>query len=296
MNKDKKNVIVIVIIIAIIVISLIVFLSILWRDGWFTNGYSRLSSNEQVGSLKISSSNISKYLESSIEEIDSKVVDTYITEIIDNLSNRKYNDIYIKLDEEFKENNNLSEYNIEEYLKKNGLVGDLVTVEKITRYMEIDNIYVYRLKIVVDYVVKFVNLIEKKPYEYTLNFEQETVPVIGNKSYYASVDELQFETTIVRKQENAIVYDVKITNKGTKRVTFDFTTVNSVILAIDDGGFIKQPSSVLEEGTDYILNKDSYFVKRFYFPINMQYQKDINSLGFYNVKIGNVEKNIYIKL
>lgn len=296
MNQDKKKVIIVISIISVMLVTLLIFLSIIWRDGWFNGGYSRDSSTDQVGSLKVNASNISKYTAVSTEEIDSKIVDKYTSEVIELLSSYNYSNIYNKLNKDFIEDNNLSEYNIEAYLKDNGLVGDLVTVEKITRYIDGDNIYVYRLKVVVDYNVKFVNIIETKPYEYTINFEQDTIPIIGTSSYSATVDNILFEISIAKKQEKAIIFEVKVTNTGDDLVKFDFTSVNSVALAINDGGFIKQPSSILEKDMDYSLNKDSYFIKRFYFPINMQYQKDINSLSFYNVKIGNSEKNIYVKL
>ena len=296
MNQDKKKVIIVISIISVMLVTLLIFLSIIWRDGWFNGGYSRDSSTDQVGSLKVNASNISKYTAVSTEEIDSKIVDKYTSEVIELLSSYNYSNIYNKLNKDFIEDNNLSEYNIEGYLKNNGLVGDLVTVEKITRYIDGDNIYVYRLKVVVDYNVKFVNIIETKPYEYTINFEQDTIPIIGTSSYSATVDNILFEISIAKKQEKAIIFEVKVTNTGDDLVKFDFTSVNSVALAINDGGFIKQPSSILEKDMDYSLNKDSYFIKRFYFPINMQYQKDINSLSFYNVKIGNSEKNIYVKL
>ena len=296
MNQDKKKVIIVISIISVMLVTLLIFLSIIWRDGWFNGGYSRDSSTDQVGSLKVNASNISKYTAVSTEEIDSKIVDKYTSEVIELLSSYNYSNIYNKLNKDFIEDNNLSEYNIEGYLKDNGLVGDLVTVEKITRYIDGDNIYVYRLKVVVDYNVKFVNIIETKPYEYTINFEQDTIPIIGTSSYSATVDNILFEISIAKKQEKAIIFEVKVTNTDDDLVKFDFTSVNSVALAINDGGFIKQPSSILEKDMDYSLNKGSYFIKRFYFPINMQYQKDINSLSFYNVKIGNAEKNIYVKL
>ena len=76
---------------------------------------------------------------------------------------------------------------------------------------------------------------------------------------------------------------------------FDFSSVNTIELQMRDGGCIKQPSTILDTANDYSLNQDSYFTMKLYFPINMQYLKDIIGINFYDVKIGNVEKNIYVR-
>ena len=296
MNKDKNNIVFFITIGLIIVIALSIFLSIIWRDGWFNGGYSRNAENDQALSSKISTSDISKYIDFSTEELDSELVSKYSNDIIDLLSVSDYKKIYEKLDDKYIEENNLSESNIEEFLKNNGLVGEFITVEKISRYEDINNVCVYRLKIVVDYNVKFINIIETKPYKYTLDFSQDTVPMISSGKYTATIEGIKFEVNVQKKQEKAITYDIKVTNTNNSKVEFDFTSVNSIALYIKDSGFVKQTSSILERGTSYALNKDSYFTKEFYFPVNMQYHKDINALAFYNVKIGNEYKNIYIRL
>lgn len=296
LRKDAINVIVIGTVVFVIIITLIIFLIVIWNDGKITGGTSKNAKNaknDESTYLKISASNIAKYTNASTENIDSRITNIYVSDIKSLLSSVNYIDIYNKLNNKFVEENNLSEKNIEGYLKENGFVGEMVGVEDVTFYEE-DNTYIYRLMCVIDYEVKYVNIIETSPYNYTLDFKQDTVPIIGRSSYNIKVDDIRFEIKIKTKKPDAIVYEVKFINEGEKKVKFDFTSVNNVCLRMSDNGIIKEPSSILENDTDYTISKDSYFIKTFYFPANMQYHKDIMGMNFYNVMVGNINKNIYL--
>lgn len=294
MNEQKRNLIIIVIVVGVVVLTLSIYITILWKDGIFTGGYSRKSEDEKSSNVKISASDIAKYTEASTENIESRVTSDYVEEIKKMLSLEDFNAIYEKTDDDFIEKNNLSENTIKDFLTKNGYLGDPIWLDRITFY-EQDNVYIYRMKFIIDYKVKYINVIEYSPYQYTLDFNQDEVPSIDSLNYTVTIDDINFEITQYQKKEESIVFDVKVTNKSDKRIKFDFTSVNSVGLKLENGDVIKQPTSILESGSDYSLTKDSYFIKRFYFPINMQYHKDIDGINFYNVKIENTEKNIYVR-
>lgn len=294
MNEQKRNLIIIVIVVGVVVLTLSIYITILWKDGIFTGGYSRKSEDEKSSNVKISASDIAKYTEASTENIESRVTSDYVEEIKKMLSLEDFNAIYEKTDDDFIEKNNLSENTIKDFLTKNGYLGDPIWLDRITFY-EQDNVYIYRMKFIIDYKVKYINVIEYSPYQYTLDFNQDEVPSIDSLNYTVTIDDINFEITQYQKKEESIVFDVKVTNKSDKKIKFDFTSVNSVGLKLENGDVIKQPTSILESGSDYSLTKDSYFIKRFYFPINMQYHKDIDGINFYNVKIENTEKNIYVR-
>lgn len=292
MNEQKRNAIIIGIVVSVVLIGLVIFLTILWRDGKFTGGYTR-SSTTETANLKISADDISKYTDYSTKNLDSRITGDYVSDIKSLLSSNEFGKIYSKINIEYKEENNLSEYNVEEFLKKNGYVGEKIWLDKITFYQE-SNTYVYRLKLIINYEVKYVDIIEESPYNYTIDFRQNNIPVINKKNYNITVDNINFEIKLKDKRENGIVYEVKVTNKSDKQVQFNFTSINNVGLKVEGGDIIKQPTAILENVENYSINKDSYFIKEFYFAINMQYHKDIVGLNFYNVKIGNKEMNIYL--
>lgn len=294
MNEQKRNLIIIVTVVGVVVLTLSIYITVLWKDGIFTGGYSRKSEDEKSSNVKISANDIAKYTEASTENIESRVTSDYVEEVKKMLSLEDFNTIYEKTDDDFIEKNNLSENTIKDFLTKNGYLGDPIWLDRITFY-EQDNVYVYRMKFIIDYKVKYINVIEYSPYQYTLDFNQDEVPSIDSLNYTVTIDDINFEITQYQKKEESIVFDVKVTNKSDKRIKFDFTSVNSVGLKLENGDVIKQPTSILESGSDYSLTKDSYFIKRFYFPINMQYHKDIDGINFYNVKIENTEKNIYVR-
>ncbi len=297
MDKKKNNKIVIIGIIAIIFISLVITIIYIWKDNT-TRATSEVSQGEsQIINQKISSKDISKYTKESSEIIETEAVNKYIEEIIDLFSNKKYEEIFLKLDDKFVSENNLSEKNIQNFLNNNGYISDYVSAnyKEITFYSERNDTYVYRVKFYFGRYTRYVNIIEKSPYNYTINLEQETVPQVVENSYEVKVDDIKFEIEEIEKRDDCLRYKIKVTNVSDKKVKFDFTSINNVVLVMKDGGTIKQPSSILEAGTDYSINKDSYFTKVFYFPINMQYHKDVVGFNFYNVKEGNVLKNILIR-
>lgn len=291
-RKQKRNLVIIGTVVGVIVIGLIIYLSVLWKNGVFSGGYSQKSTKE-TSNLKISASDIAKYTEASTENVESRVTEKYVTDIKDMFLSRDTQKIYNLMADDFCEENNLSEKNVEEYLESNGFFGEPIWLDMITFYEE-ENIYVYRIKFIIDYKVKYINVIEEAPYRYTLDFRQETVPSINTRNYNITVDGINFEVKEYKKTEKSITFNVKITNTTDKNVKFNFINVSNVGLKIEGGDVIKQPTAILETDTDYSINKDSYFIKSFYFPINMQYHKDIVGLNFYNVKIGNEEMNIYL--
>ena len=292
MNEQKRNAIIIGIVVGVVLIGLVIYLTILWRDGKFTGGYTRNSTTE-TANLKISANDIAKYTDYSTENLDSRITGDYVNDIKSLLSSKDFKKIYSKINTDYKEENNLSEYNVEEFLKKKGYVGEKIWLDKITFYQE-SNTYVYRLKLIIDYKVRYVDIIEEAPYNYTIDFRQDNIPVINKKDYNITVDDINFEIKLKEKRENGIIYEVKVTNKSNKQVQFNFTSINTVGLKIEGGDIIKQPTTILENDASYSINKDSYFIKEFYFAVNMQYHKDIVGFNFYNVKIGNKEMNIYL--
>ena len=297
MKKKNNNKVIIISVVVVILISLIITITVVWKDNT-TKATSKISQgSSEIGNEKISSKDITKYTNESDEIIETEAVTSYIDETLELFNNKNYKEFFNKLDSKFVSANNLSESNIEEYLNKNGYLGNEATANyrEVTFYSERNDVYVYRVIFYFGRNTRYINFIETSPYNYKINLEQKTVPKVVENNYTVNVDNIEFQINENEKREDCLIYKIKATNKSDNKVTFNFTSVNSVVLVMRDGGTIKQPSSILESGTDYSLNKDSYFNKTFYFPINMQYHKDVIGFNFYNVKIGNVLKNIYVR-
>lgn len=295
--KKNNNKIIILIVIIVILVSLIISICYIWRNGKTSVTSKITQDNNNIISEKLSSKDIAKYTEASSETVETEAVNMYINDILSILKDKDYKKFFEKLDDDFIVANNLSEYNIQEYLDKNGfLAGEpSANFKEVNFYSEKNDVYVYRVRFYFGRNTRYINIIETSPYNYKINLEQKTVPKVYNNSFNVKVDDIEFQITESEKREDCLIYNVKITNYSDKKVTFDFTSINNVVLAMNGDGTIKQPSSILEAGTDYSLNKDSYFTKSFYFPINMQYHKDVIGFNFYNVKIGNVMKNIFVR-
>lgn len=205
--------------------------------------------------------------------------------------------LYEKMDKTFLDSNSLTKDNFKNYLTANRLVGNEVNLIKYS-YYEGDSYCTYR----VTYTVKtatgaktnVVNVLESKPYHYTITFDKTTIPTDKNSYVSSEVDGIKFEISLVQTAENFIKYKVKMTNLYNESVKFDFSTLSNVQLLLQDGSKVNQASVVISEDSEVELNKESYITNEFSFNINLEYQNKIKSVIFENVNINEQNKRIEI--
>ena len=85
-----------------------------------------------------------------------------------------------------------------------------------------------------------------------------------------------------------------MTNKTDKDIEFYLNNLDDVNLLLEDGGKIQQATSELSS-RKYIIKKDSYFIRKFYFTLDMQYHSSVVGMNFYNVRFEDINKNIKIE-
>ena len=259
---------------------------------WWPKGNSSIVSN-------------SKFTYEDIDEKE-KAIDIYKTKIIPLLAEKDLNQLYQKLNEEYKLEKNITEKNYQAFLEESGFISkNGISIGECTVNIQKDDVYVYRFKYTCNNVSKYVNVIETKPYEYTLSFEQNSIPIVNNtytetnegtissSTKTTIIDNIKYEVTKNTLRENGITYTLKITNNSDKNVEYNFDNVTNVTAIMSDGKRANMGGAVISADED-ILTPGSSLEKELFFAISSQDQNKIKTIRLQQVKIGDESKTVSI--
>lgn len=242
------------------------------------------------------------------EDIDEKekAIDIYKTKIMTFLTENDLEQLYQKLDENYKAEKNITEKNYQAFLEESGFISkNGISIGECTVNIQKDDVYVYRFKYTCNNVSKYVNVIETKPYEYTLSFEQNSIPIVNNtytetnegtissSTKTTIIDNIKYEVTKNTLRENGITYTLKITNNSDKNVEYNFDNITNVTAIMSDGKRANMGGTVISADED-ILTPGSSLEKELFFAISSQDQNKIKTIRLQQVKIGDESKTVSI--
>lgn len=242
------------------------------------------------------------------EDIDEKekAIDIYKTKIMTFLTENDLEQLYQKLDEDYKAEKNITEKNYQAFLEESGFISkNGISIGECTVNIQKDDVYVYRFKYTCNNVSKYVNVIETKPYEYTLSFEQNSIPILNNtytetnegtissSTKTTIIDNIKYEVTKNTLRENGITYTLKITNNSDKNVEYNFDNITNVTAIMSDGKRANMGGAVISADED-ILTPGSSLEKELFFAISSQDQNKIKTIRLQQVKIGDESKTVSI--
>lgn len=242
------------------------------------------------------------------EDIDEKekAIDIYKTKIISLLAEKDLNQLYQKLNEEYKSEKNITEKNYQAFLEESGFISNNgISVGECTVNIQKADVYVYRFNYTCNNVSKYVNVIETKPYEYTLSFEQNSIPIVNNtytetnegtissSTKTTIIDNIKYEVIKTILRENGITYTLKITNNSDKNVEYNFDNITNVTAIMSDGKRANMGGTVISADED-ILTPGSSLEKELFFAISSQDQNKIKTIRLQQVKIGDEIKTVSI--
>ncbi len=296
MNKKTKKILLIaLIIITVILIAVIIYISLLWNN--VSKIFSSNNGNDKKTNTYVNKqedlSDITKYSTVTDTEINKDIKSTYIDNIEELLVSKNIDDIFSLTDENFLQKYNLNRENFEKYLYEKSILGNKYVMLGVSTGNQENDVCIYRIKYIVDYKIRYVNLIETNSNEYTLNFEQEIIPTVAEHKYVMNNSGISFIVEETKRVENGITYRVSMTNNNEYDVEFNINSISGLALVMADGGTLKQTDTALTS-TSGKITKNSTLSKDLYFPINMQYQNDITGMIFYNVKLDKNKTNIQI--
>ena len=272
-KKSKKLLIVFVVIYAIILLAVLIYI------------WSPKKSKKQ--------SDINKY---STVEYKDKMAKIYFTDFA-NLIAGDDKTFYEKISPDYLDKNNLKESNFRSFLESKSVIGNNIEMKSYTLLKQEDK-DIYRILYNVNGFNRYVIVTESKPYEYTLSFEQDTIPNVTNNGGNTTdlSDGIKFKIEELERKTTSIKYKVVITNENEFDVSFNFDDINNVVLVLSDGNTYRVAGTVISMDENNTLSKGSSITKEFFFSVSSEKQAKISKLRFRNVSFGENKKNIDVNI
>ncbi len=230
--------------------------------------------------------------------------DLYLSQIRFYLKDQNSDELIKKLDKSFMENNNLNENNYKEFLLNNNIIGKNPILKESSFSKQGDNVYVYRIKYYLNGYQRFVNVIETYPYQFTISFEQDSLPLINNSSNETTtkasvknnnIDNVKYQVSKTSVRDNGVTYTLTITNNSDKNIEFNFDNITNVSVILNNGKSANLGAAVISSDED-VLTPGSSLKKELFFAVSSSDQDKITSIRIQNVKIGDEKKTISINL
>lgn len=240
-------------------------------------------------------------------------IDIYKTELTPLLSKKNMDKLYEKLNYNYMAQNNITKDNYKSFLETCNYISDSVNIIECSVSRQGNDIYIYKFKYSSNNEIHYVNLIESFPYEYSLSFEQDTIPIVDNTSSISNIennskseetsnnsntktsviDDIVYEIKVNTIRDNGISYTLKITNNSDKNAEYNFDNITNVSAIMSDGKIANMGGTVISSEED-IVTPNGSLEKDLFFAISSQDQYKIKTIRILNAKIGEEKKTINI--
>lgn len=157
-----------------------------------------------------------------------------------------------------------------------------------------NDVVVYTTNLVYkDNTERTLNLIEETPGKYEIAFDD----FCSYKGEYIkeTVDGITFKITNVYNGITKLGYRCEIANNGKDNVSFDISTTKKVALVLENGQYYYLTDAMLSNDMENIPEGKT-INKNFEFSIPLSMQGEIKEIVFFDVKIGNVVKDITVQI
>lgn len=240
-------------------------------------------------------------------------IDIYKTELTPLLSKKNMDKLYEKLNYNYMAQNSITKDNYKSFLETCNYISDSVNIIECSVSRQGNDIYIYKFKYSSNNEIHYVNLIESFPYEYSLSFEQDTIPIVDNTSSISNIennskseetsnnsntktsviDDIVYEIKVNTIRDNGISYTLKITNNSDKNAEYNFDNITNVSAIMSDGKIANMGGTVISSEED-IVTPNGSLEKDLFFAISSQDQYKIKTIRILNAKIGEEKKTINI--
>lgn len=282
--KREKIVIYTTIIIIICVIFMLVSLFVIWSP-------KKVQKKESFDGRK----KVYSYIEN--ENFQDKTFNLYKSEVKRLLMPVNVGQLFEILDEEYKEKNNLTKDNLKSFLDEKNILSNNIVFDTYT-FIEKGDICIYR----VEYNIynnrnekisnAVVNIIEEKPFSYTLSFDSDNISLLEN-NITRTINNIEFNIRNIENKNNSVKYEIKFTNNNDEDINIDFDDINNIVLVLANGKQIKMAAAVISSDEE-ILTKGSSLKKEAFFNASLIEQGVIKGIKFNKVTIGDKVTSIQV--
>lgn len=269
MKKDKKKLIIMIIISVIIYLAFFMFIVIsIWKP------------NNKGDITKI--------------DIDmdyyEKKAQLYYGKVRGILLSKNVDELYKLLDEKYIMANELNKENYAQKLKSSRNIGESINVYEYT-YASAYNAVVFVYKYECMGFKRVVNIIEKKPYEYTISFDSVYIPDLKFE-LIRKIENIKFNISFDKVTTDSLTYKFEIQNKNEDDVIINFYQADNITIELEDGTCLSSTPGELV--SKIIMKTDEKITQNVTFLISSNNIHKIKKIIINGVTIGN--KNTKIEL
>lgn len=224
--------------------------------------------------------------------VKSDVAQEYVESIGYMLNNNKTEDIEGLIDRAYIMYSKKSAKQLVDELKSQGYFSGMTEIRDVKLY-EDGNTYIYMMDMYFDGNKKAISIVETKPYQYTIVFDD----FYAYQNINMSEVKEGIKFTLVDKYYNMKYFEVnmRIENTTEYEASLDFTSTSGVRLELEDGTTYAVANLVTSE-IRTSLTPNKLVNKNFVFEIPVQLQGEIKNIIFNNVQTANGKKNIKLTL
>lgn len=261
-EKHEENIITVITVICIIITLIVVVITWVFNMG-----------------EKNKEKNLNTY-----EEINYKteMLSEYSDIITNLLKTTKIEELYDKLDFKFLSENSLNRENIRDYLLNNGLIGNSIGIIS-SDCIQNGDIYIFRYYYKNYNDNKYVNIIESKPYEYVISFEQDITELENyENNYTSSNNNIDCYLSLIDTGNEFIKFNIKITNNNNLDAEIDMNDINTFCLFGKD---LEIPVSSVATTSINKLTKNSSVSKELYFNLSQEDKDECEGVKINNINV-----------
>lgn len=239
------------------------------------------------------SSDIVKYEQYDETGVQNKAMQDYVNDIAYSFMLGEYDQLVEKVSDDYLEYNGLTKNEMINELKNSGYTSYSTQITSLTQY-DLGNIYVYRGELTNGKKMRYINIIETYPYEYTITFDdfyKYSSDVVSK-----TTEGIKFDILTSFNNISYIEYKIKVTNEDNDLVKMNLNSEDYVYIELTDGTTGKVSYTAVE-GKDYTtLSKGSSVVRILMFRVPLQSQESIEKIVFKDVDMGQTEQDIELNI
>lgn len=241
------------------------------------------------------------YTSYNVDTTNEKFKDIYSNDLAGKLITKNYTGLFKVMDKEYLKLNNLTENNFDDFLRDNSYYYENI---KLNDYQVVDlnklRIYAFTYKIGSLYIknadgvwgnspiLKNVNVIESKPYEYVVNFNDDF-----NKYFtYLNTDKffldngVKYKISFSRNLLDKVEFKITVENVDNENLEIDFAEITTSKVVMSDGYTLYKSVNYSSYGNDSKKQEKGTTVeKNLIFDIPLSSQLDIKYIRLSKVNV-----------
>ena len=220
-------------------------------------------------------------------------LDNYASQLPGLLRTSNADNLFKRLNIDYVADNNIDDGNYKKFFLENNFIGNAIEVVSSNVLYQSGNLVVYRFEYKNYNEFKYINIIETRPFEYTISFNDYSELYQLNDTYRGNSEKVSYEVSLVNYDSNSVRYLIRLENLNPENLYINFNDLNTFTLIMATER-VPLNSVVAQNINEIVTNGTVARELNFTLPKDKTIL-DIQGISINNVKIGEKETSINIE-